>query len=375
MTYDVAIVGAGPAGSMLARLIGAEFRTLLIDQRGLAAPSEQIAAKCCGGLVAPDAQQMLSRLGLGLPREVLAGPQLFVVNVMDLDSGLDRYYQRHYINIDRGRFDRWLVSLAPDTVTRRFGWRLTSIERAERSYRVGLSHGAQTEYEDAAVVVGADGATSAVRRLAFGGATQIARYVAVQELSECRQMPPYFTAIFCRAVTNYYSWIIPKDGMLLLGSALEMSPGAASRFAELKSQLVEKGIPLGPPIRRTAAMLLRPGNTRQICSGAGAIALIGEAAGWISPSSAEGLSYAFRSAAMFAQALRKDPAEPIRAYRSMTRSLRWNMLAKHLKVPFMYNSLLRRCIMGLGIGSISLLGHRGEQGRVSRDPPKSGEIL
>ena len=49
---------------------------------------------------------MLSRLGLGLPMSVLEEPQLFVVRAIDIPHRLERYYQRHYINMNRLRFDR-----------------------------------------------------------------------------------------------------------------------------------------------------------------------------------------------------------------------------------------------------------------------------
>jgi len=53
-----------------------------------------------GGLLAPDAQRMPSRLGLGLPRSVLQNPHLFVVRAIGVLHRLERYYQRHYINMD-----------------------------------------------------------------------------------------------------------------------------------------------------------------------------------------------------------------------------------------------------------------------------------
>jgi flavin-dependent dehydrogenase len=78
--YDVAIIGAGPAGATLARLIGKKYKVLLIDKRQLIDLPESFSSrKCCGGLLAPDAQRMLSKLGLGLPKSVLEEPQLFVV--------------------------------------------------------------------------------------------------------------------------------------------------------------------------------------------------------------------------------------------------------------------------------------------------------
>ncbi|MHC4193479.1 MAG: NAD(P)-binding protein, partial [Planctomycetota bacterium] len=78
--YDIAIIGAGPAGTTLARLIADGYKVLLLDKRHLTDPSNTNSSrKCCGGLLAPDAQGMLSKMGLGLPKSVLVDPQLFVV--------------------------------------------------------------------------------------------------------------------------------------------------------------------------------------------------------------------------------------------------------------------------------------------------------
>ncbi|MEL7657249.1 MAG: FAD-dependent monooxygenase, partial [Bacillota bacterium] len=61
--YDVLIIGAGPAGSSLARLIGDKYKVLLIDKRDLANENpHNLARKCCGGLLAPDAQKMIAKL-------------------------------------------------------------------------------------------------------------------------------------------------------------------------------------------------------------------------------------------------------------------------------------------------------------------------
>ena len=67
--YDIAIVGAGPAGSTLARLLGDSYR--VSARRSAASRSgthrRDAAGKPCGGLLAPAAQHELARQGLGVP--------------------------------------------------------------------------------------------------------------------------------------------------------------------------------------------------------------------------------------------------------------------------------------------------------------------
>ena len=97
----------GPAGSTLARLAGKKYKVLLLEKRTFAPDMALASEKCCGGLLDPDAQQMLARFGLGLPKSALLSPQLFAVRTIDMKNSIERYYQRHYINIDRSEFDRW----------------------------------------------------------------------------------------------------------------------------------------------------------------------------------------------------------------------------------------------------------------------------
>ena len=97
--YDVAIVGAGPAGAMLARLLGAQYRVLLIDRRALDAPPVAgQTEKCCGGLVSVNAQQALASLGLSVPSSVMTGDQPDDVAVYDMDNGLHAFFPRPYLN-------------------------------------------------------------------------------------------------------------------------------------------------------------------------------------------------------------------------------------------------------------------------------------
>lgn len=352
--YDVVIVGAGPAGATLARLIGGSRKVLLVDRRPASDADSPHAGKCCGGLVAPDAQQWLARQGLGLPREVLTGPQLFVVRTLDMATRRQRYYQRHYINVDRARFERWLVSLVPPSVDVRPGWRFRGIERGPGGLTAVFAGGRDVYRAAAGLLVGADGAASRVRRVAMPGAPAPRAYVAVQEWFEAREPLPYFSALFDPRLTDFYAWTIPKEDHLVVGAALEPTPGANARFERLKASLADFGFRLGPRMHRHGGMLWRPTGAGQIVTGAADVVLVGEAAGWISPSSAEGLSYAFRSAIALADAVLDAPGDVAAAYHARTAALRRNIRGKNLKAPLMYVPWLRNLVMRSGLGAMDV---------------------
>lgn len=46
------------------------------------------------------------------------------------------------------------------------------------------------------------------------------KYISIQEWFEGPYHMPYFMAIFDEEISDFYSWITPKDNCLLLGSAL-----------------------------------------------------------------------------------------------------------------------------------------------------------
>jgi flavin-dependent dehydrogenase len=72
------------------------------------------------------------------------------------------------------------------------------------------------------------------------------------------------------------------------------------------------------------------------------------------PDESEGFSYAFKSALMLADALRSSPNGFETRYHEKTGQLRRNILLKNLKSIVIFNPLLRKMVMNIGLQSIKV---------------------
>jgi len=351
--YDIVIVGAGPAGANLARLIGGKYKVLLIDKRDLENENPQNRGnKCCGGLLAPDAQKIIAKLGLGMPKDILVNPQLFAVRTIDLTNNLERLYQRFYYNMDREKFDRWLVSILPAGIEKKFNCFFKSFAEIPGGYEIRYTNNGQEISAKTRVIVGADGASSKLRKSISKDENIPEKYISIQEWFQCPDVMPYFTAIFDEEISDFYSWIIPKENYMILGAALRPRENTREKFEILKTKLTKLGFNFENKIKTEGAFIYRPRKTSQLYVGRDGIALVGEAAGAISPSSAEGISYALKSSLYLAESLEEGIDGFLNRYRKKSKDIKLNLRLKNLKSPAMYNPFLRQLAMKSGLQSI-----------------------
>ncbi len=354
--YDIVIIGCGPAGAHCASQLAknSNLNVCLIDKRSMLLTSNH--RKSCGGLISSHAQQAFSAMNIQIPTHIKVDPQFHTVKTYDFDAKLSRNYRREYINVDRSKFEGWMIDAIPQKVEKRFETQVIAIEINADQIRLNLRTNKKESYIETKYVIAADGAQSFVRSTCFPDIPSMKMYVSIQEIFNTSSDHPAYYGIFDSSITDYYSWIIQKKNEIIVGSALEINDQVNAKFEILKQKIDQEcDIELKNPIRREGAFIARPTRFAHLFFGSDRIAIIGEASGAISPTSAEGYSYTLKTARQCARSIEKygPTAKATRHFNRHMLKVRISILGKWIKSPGMYVLWVRKWVMISGITSIS----------------------
>ena len=167
MEFDVAVVGAGPAGSVSAREIAAAgYKVLLLEEH------EVIGHPVlCSGLITP---RTLEATGLGddIVVNSIKGAVVFTPKGNRITVGGNR---THALVIDRARMDEGLAQQAQEAgAVLALGCRLTGMQVNADGVRLTLQRSSYRPEQtiDVRLVIGADGAHSTVSKTMGSGSIE-----------------------------------------------------------------------------------------------------------------------------------------------------------------------------------------------------------
>ncbi len=301
-TFDVAVIGGGPAGATAADDLARKgYKVLLLDRAGRIKP--------CGGAIPPRAMKDFE-----IPDSMLVAHATKARMISPTNHQVDIPIENGFVGlVDRCEFDEWLRTRAASHGAER---RIGTFNRIEHqadgsaivhfeSRREAGDNASFPEQIRAKVVIGADGAKSEVARQNVKDAEKTKYVSAYHEIVKVpQQLPADYEASRCDVYYNgkmspdFYGWVFPHGQTASIGTGSAIKGFSLRNATSLVRQAA--GLDGAETLRREGAPI--PMKPLKYWDNGKNVVLAGDAAGVVAPASGEGIYYAMAGGRMAADA-------------------------------------------------------------------------
>lgn len=299
--------------------------------------SELPRDKSCGGMLNEYTQEFLAEFGT-MPADLWLDPEWVNFRYHDWDRKILKPTELRFANVDRRGFDDWLVALLPDAVTVVGGVTVRDFSQSDSEVKLTCTDASGHQLEiGCESLIGCDGPRSSVRRAL--GVGSVSTYVTLQDFCTVEgDLEPYFDCIYMRHIGDPfgYAYVVPKGDVAIVGSVFYPKTKRPNLKHEQVLNTLRASLPLGDSVKREAWVALSVRHPTDVVPGRGRVLLCGEAGGFMSPTSGEGISYALNTGRLAGLAVASHgPVKALEAYASSTAPIAGNIRRKLKWLPFM----------------------------------------
>ncbi len=308
----IGIVGAGPAGSRLAQILGK--KTVMFNSR--------TRKPCAGGIT--------HKSKLNIPDSVILA-KMGIAELRYMSNSVE-FKIPDVLSVSRDKFNEWMIKEAVSSGAELVNERVIDVYKADKW--VVKTNGGEYRFD---FLVGADGVSSIVRRKTIGPHRTVAVTISgdTKNRWDNERMILWFFPRFLG-----YAWMFPKGKRANIGiGGISKMTTMYAHFNDLFGKVNFSGWAIPFYLGR---------------AGFNDFALIGDAAGHANPISGEGVSYAIMGAEELGKAILEGKPERYEDYwrnrygKELASNLNWYKLAyKFIPVVMKKSRFLERAFTGI----------------------------